>query len=67
MSSYQDPRFDKKQYWYRRNNGWRGQYEVPATTIRHYTTNEFNPKPVTKKAMLKNTKRARKELAHATN
>jgi hypothetical protein len=60
MPSYQNPKFDKKQYWYRRNRGWRGQFDAPTEVGRHFYP-DWLSKPVSKKAFMKNTKRARKE------
>jgi hypothetical protein len=60
MITYQNPKFDKQQYWYRRNRGWRGQLFGPTHVGHHYAPN-WAIKPVSKKAFMKNTKRARKE------
>ncbi len=57
---YQNPTFDKGLYWKRREHGWRGQYDYPVQGTHHWSP-DWPPKPVTKKAFLKNTKRARKE------
>lgn len=66
MAKYQDPNFDKKQYWKMRDEG------TPATRRlqrvfaggRYVVGVLSNPgqsnKPVTKKAILKNSKRARR-------
>lgn len=66
MANYQDPKFDKKQYWYRRNKGWRGQFDA-LVAIRHHFSPPQVEKPLGAKAIRKNTKRARKELQYASN
>jgi hypothetical protein len=55
--------FDKKQYWQNRKEGKRGQgdaYDPYKNTVQHLDDHGISNKPVSKKAVLKNTKRARK-------
>lgn len=56
--------FDKLLYWRRRKAGKRGQDPVVSTVHSGW---RVDPKPVSKKAILKNTKRARKQNAKVNN
>jgi len=53
--------FNKEEYWKNRKEGKRGQGESPITA-RFLTTVAKSTKPVSKKAIKKNTKRARAVL-----
>lgn len=62
--AYQDPRFDKKGYWERRSSGLPGQgWTMPKRGyVSGHSSGGPSTKPVSVKAMRKNTKRARKAL-----
>lgn len=51
--------FDKKAYWENRAKGLRGQETIRPNVLVHYGIT-WPPKEVSKKALLKNSKRARK-------
>lgn len=65
MPSYQNPKFDKEQYRYRRNKGWRGQFGVPIHNTHHFSTSEWEPRPDGKKSARKKLTHQEKEAAHA--
>jgi hypothetical protein len=63
--TYQDPNFDKALYWKRRGTknatGQAISGQLDLTPDYEGQDAQVGGKPVTKKALLKNTKRARKE------
>jgi hypothetical protein len=68
---YQDPNFDKEQYWKQRSAPFKAKQFVrqlakQANVIKSHPSGvvpHTSNKPVTKKAVLKGAKRHRKELA----
>lgn len=55
--------FSKMEYWKRRNANLRGQGDKPRLVGNQYSaTSQWPTKPVSKKALKNNTKRARKHV-----